>query len=64
MGPNNGAIRMTRLLIEVVGLSTFIVIYRLPPTKLIEELVMKFCHENNGAAVYVGRAATLHSPLF
>ena len=25
---------------------------------------MKPCHENNGAAIYVGRAATLHNPLF
>ena len=24
---------------------------------------MKLCHENNGAAIYVGRAATVHSPL-
>ena len=24
---------------------------------------MKPCHENNGAAIYVGRAATLHNPL-
>ena len=24
----------------------------------------KPCHKNNGAAVYVGRAATLHNPLF
>ena len=24
---------------------------------------MKPCHENNGAAVYVGRAATVHNPL-
>ena len=25
---------------------------------------MKLCHENNGAAIYVGRAATVHNPLF
>ena len=25
---------------------------------------MKPYHENNGAAIYVGRAATLHNPLF
>ena len=25
---------------------------------------MKPCHENNGAAIYVGRASTLHNPLF
>ena len=25
---------------------------------------MKLCHENNGAAVYVGRAATVHNRLF
>ena len=25
---------------------------------------MKPCHENNGAAIYVGRTATLHNPLF
>ena len=24
---------------------------------------MKLCHENNGAAVYVGRAATVHNPV-
>ena len=24
---------------------------------------MKPCHENNGAAIYVGRAATLHKPF-
>ena len=22
------------------------------------------CHENNGATIYVGRAATVHNPLF
>ena len=25
---------------------------------------MKRCHDNNGAAIYVGRAATVHNPLF
>ena len=25
---------------------------------------MKHCHENNGAAIYVERAATVHNPLF
>ena len=25
---------------------------------------MKPCNENNGAAIYVGRAATLHNPFF
>ena len=25
---------------------------------------MKPCHENNGAAIYVGRAAILHNPGF
>ena len=25
---------------------------------------MKPCHENIGAVIYVGRAATLHNPLF
>ena len=25
---------------------------------------MKPCHENNGAAIYVGRAVTVHNPLF
>ena len=25
---------------------------------------MKVCHENNGAAIYVGRATTVHNPLF
>ena len=25
---------------------------------------MKLCHENNGAAIYVGRATTVHNPLF
>ena len=25
---------------------------------------MKPYHENNGAAIYVGRATTLHNPLF
>ena len=25
---------------------------------------MKPCHENNGAAIYVGRTATVHNPLF
>ena len=25
---------------------------------------MKFCHENNGSAIYVGRATTVHNPLF
>ena len=25
---------------------------------------MKLCHANSGAAIYVGRAATVHSPLF
>ena len=25
---------------------------------------MKLCHENNGAAIYVGRAMTMHNPLF
>ena len=29
-----------------------------------DEWVLKPCHENNGAAIYVGRAATLHYPLF
>ena len=33
-------------------------------SKLIEGLVMKSCHDNNGAAIYVGRAATVHNPLF
>ena len=32
--------------------------------KSIEELVMKLCHENNGAAIYVGRATTVYNPLF
>ena len=32
--------------------------------KLIEGLVMKPCHENNGATIDVGRAATVHNPLF
>ena len=32
--------------------------------KLIEGLVMKLCHENNGATVYVERAATLHNLCF
>ena len=31
---------------------------------VLEGLVMKPCHENNGAEIYVGRAATLHNPLF
>ena len=22
------------------------------------------CHDNNGVAIYVGRAATVHNPLF
>ena len=25
---------------------------------------MKFRHENNGAAIYVGTAMTVHNPLF
>ena len=25
---------------------------------------MKRCHENSGAAIYVGRASTVHNPLF
>ena len=25
---------------------------------------MELCHENNGAAIYVGRAMTVHNPLF
>ena len=25
---------------------------------------MKLCRENNGAAIYVGRAMTVHNPLF
>ena len=24
---------------------------------------MKLCHENNGAAIYVGRATTVHNPV-
>ena len=28
---------------------------------LIEGLVMKPCHDNNGAAIYVGRAATVRN---
>ena len=32
--------------------------------KSIEGPVMKLCHENNGAAIYVGRATTVHNPLF
>ena len=31
---------------------------------LTEGLVMKPCYENNGAAIYVGRAVTVHNPLF
>ena len=31
--------------------------------KLIEGVVRKPCHENNGAAIYVGRATTVHNPL-
>ena len=33
-------------------------------SQLLEGLVWKPCHENNGAAIYVGRAATLHNLLF
>ena len=25
---------------------------------------MKLCHENNGAAIYVGRATTVYNPSF
>ena len=25
---------------------------------------MELCHENNGAAIYVGKATTVHNPLF
>ena len=32
--------------------------------RLIEGMVMKPWHENNGAAIYVGRAATVYNPLF
>ena len=31
--------------------------------QLIEGLVMKLCHENNGTAIYVGRGTTVN-PLF
>ena len=31
---------------------------------LIEGLVRKPCHENHIAAIYIGRAATVNSPLF
>ena len=32
--------------------------------KLNEGVVMKPRHKNNGVAIYVGRAATVHNPLF
>ena len=32
-------------------------------SKLIEGLVLKPCHENNGAAIYVGRVATVHASI-
>ena len=31
---------------------------------VIDGLVMKPWHENNGAAIYVGRVTTVHNPLF
>ena len=33
-------------------------------TLLIEGLVIKPCHDNNVVAIYVGRAVTVHNPLF